>query len=129
MVGAKRAVTLAVVYQVPVLVAPNSTVGLVSLVELKFQASDKLVAAVSALVMPAEVPSIWRAAAREAASTYVWVSLFTMKMCPKSIARPIAATSAIAEAVITTRTNPRWRNLRFDFCWGVMAQLLLTYMK
>src|ERR1700722_18750438 len=97
MVGANPLVTLAGVYQVaPLEAVENSTVGVLRVAESKFQCADKPVAAVLARVMPAVVPSIWSAAAMAAASTYAWVSFLTMKMCPRSMAKPMAPIIAIA---------------------------------
>src|ERR1700758_4144985 len=115
MVGANAVVTLPDAYQVaPLEAVENSTVGVPSVAESKFQWADKLVAAVLARVMPAVVPSIWSAAAIEAASTYAWVSFLTMKMCPRSIARPMAPIRATAVTAIVRSTIPLWLFRRLD---------------
>src|SRR5580765_6257103 len=105
MVGANAVVTLAAKYQVaPLDAVENSTVGVVRVAESKFQWADKLVASVLARAMPAVLPSILSAAAIAAASTYAWVSFLTMKIWPRSTARPIAPIMAMAQMAIVMST-------------------------
>jgi hypothetical protein len=58
-------------------------------------------------VIPAEVPSNWRAAARLAESTYAWASFLAIYMRPMSRANPETPRRNVRLRQVATRMYPR----------------------